>query len=567
LRNPHFFGIIEGFKTKIVKKFSFKKSHLLVTLALMLIVASTMALGWRWYGAVNHGKAASLTNTSVVHDFLLKNVYSDVTFNFTTMTTIPDNGKIKITFPGSFVSAFDNAYIDGCNGIGGSFQSTSVANTFILTRNANGGPSSAGAKSCIFRKVKNPSSAGPTGTYTIQTTDSADSELDVDNAVASNIMGEVGTLPNTTINLESPLTKNKIGNAMLNFTTQYPLSRTAYFVVTFPAEFDMSQVSVSETCTGIDGTVGYSYSGGGVLRIYRNGPEGSISSGPGSKSCTIRNIKNPSTAGTTGTFSVRQFNFNDDLIQQNTSVPGVTIVEPETSTGGTTSGTTGTTGGTSTTGGSSTSGSTSTSGTSTGGTTSGTSTSGNATSGPTTTSGSTSGTTTGGTSTTSSTGSPSTTTGSAPSVQQQVSQQTAKAQDPSTQKVVNVTNNTTIIQQVQETKSPELHNAPSKEPELHGAPPVKKASPASPKVDSKMYNGKSTKELKIIDRDLKSELQELTKQWKLSLSGEEDKDTISQLNADYVFERKRIQLEQKLVKAEVPKAKAREAAAKKKARS
>ena len=38
---------------------------------------------------------------------------------------------------------------------------------------------------------------------------------------------------------------------------------------------------------------------------------------------------------------------------------------------------------------------------------------------------------------------------------------------------------------------------------------------------------------------------------------------IKQFNTDFVFEKKRIQMEQDLVKKELPKAKAREAAAKK----
>lgn len=99
-------------------------------------------------------------------------------------------------------------------------------------------------------------------------------------------------------------------------------------------------------------------------------------------------------------------------------------------------------------------------------------------------------------------------------------------------------------------------------PTVGALPPADPSGMTLPRI--LIYTGKGTKELKVADRDLKNELTQLKKDYKDALLGERDQDVIDEITDAFNTEKKRILAEQNLVKKELPKAKAREAGAKKK---
>jgi len=117
------------------------------------------------------------------------NASGNVTVSFTTSTAIPADGKIVVTFPTSLGGGFTfnnggSTTAGSLSGIDGSLSVSIASNVVTLTR-SGGTSSGTGAKSFVLANVKNPPTAGSTGTYQIKTTDLNNTTLDENTSVTA----------------------------------------------------------------------------------------------------------------------------------------------------------------------------------------------------------------------------------------------------------------------------------------------------------------------------------------------------------------------------------------------
>ena len=138
----------------------------------------------------------TLTSTNVQPESLNNNVVGNVDISFTTVNPIPADGKIVVTLPNTFTissgstTAVVSDNFDGNVSVGISGQ--------IITITRSGGSEIAASTAVTLKlsNIKNPSSAGSTGTYSIKTTDSSSTTIDQDTAVSADTIVQD---PNQTI--------------------------------------------------------------------------------------------------------------------------------------------------------------------------------------------------------------------------------------------------------------------------------------------------------------------------------------------------------------------------------
>src|SRR5581483_955569 len=174
---------------------------------------------------------------------------------------------IKITFPAGYdISGASVAGSAACTNIDGNDSGSISGQVFTITR-SSGTTSAAGAKVCTISGVKNPTVAGSTGTYTIQTSTSCDVARDQNTAVGANTI-TANALTSTSVT-EGSLAAAANTTATANFTTVSSATATDKIKITFPAGYDVSAAS-GGTCTVFDGSFATSVSGQ-VVTITRSG--------------------------------------------------------------------------------------------------------------------------------------------------------------------------------------------------------------------------------------------------------------------------------------------------------
>lgn len=264
-------------------------------------------------GSVNFAQAAALASTNVQPASLVAGATGAVTITFTTTTTIPANGKIKITFPSGFdVSGATGA---ACSTMDGTFGAPGVAAQVVtLTRLNDGSPQTAAVETCTFSGIRNPQVSGSTGVYGIETTDSSDVQLDVDAAVAADTITP-GALTST--NVQPASTKIfTTGTVTISFTMANPLENNGYVKIDFPAAFNVSGAN-SGTCSTMDGGFTTSVALQSVS-IIRNAA--GTSEPAGAQTCTLSGIRNPVTAGSGGTYSIETDNSSNAIHDRDLAV-------------------------------------------------------------------------------------------------------------------------------------------------------------------------------------------------------------------------------------------------------
>jgi len=120
--------------------------------------------------------AAALTSVTVIPWSSDVSVSGKHTIPFITATSIPNNGKIVITYPAGFTVL--GATFDSWSGFDGG-QSINVSGQVItITRDGTGTASAAGAKNIILNNITNQATTGSTYTGTVETRDSSNATLD-----------------------------------------------------------------------------------------------------------------------------------------------------------------------------------------------------------------------------------------------------------------------------------------------------------------------------------------------------------------------------------------------------
>lgn len=268
-------------------------------------------------GSGNFAHAAALTSTNVEPATLVAGATGTATVTFTTATTIPATGKIKITFGSGYnVSGATNG---ACPSMDGTFSTAVAGQVVTLTRTGGTGQTTA-AESCTINAIVNPQVSGTTGTYTIQTTDASDVELDVNAAVAADTI-TVAALSSTNV-APGSTTVGVTNTATVSFTTTNPIPATGKIKVTFGSGFILTSIaSTSATCSTMDGAFDAAVAGQVVTITRSTG----TSEPAGAQTCTITLVRNPVTAGTTGTYTILTTNTSDASIDTDTAVAADTM--------------------------------------------------------------------------------------------------------------------------------------------------------------------------------------------------------------------------------------------------
>lgn len=127
----------------------------------------------------------ALSATNVEPAVLTASTSTTATISFTSATSIPNLGKIAVTFPAGYdVSGANGATASSLSGLNGTWTA-SVAGQVVTLTQTGGSSSAAGAKSLVLSGIITPSSLGATGTYTITTKIAAGNNIETNAAVAS----------------------------------------------------------------------------------------------------------------------------------------------------------------------------------------------------------------------------------------------------------------------------------------------------------------------------------------------------------------------------------------------
>ncbi|TAK05626.1 hypothetical protein EPO33_00560 [Patescibacteria group bacterium] len=284
------------------------------------------------YGTANVNTAitvtpATLTSTNVEPASLVAGRMTTSTITFTQTTSTPANGIIQVTFPSNFILT-SVAVLDGtCTSMDGTFATAVVGQVVSITR-SGGTTEPNGVQTCAIGRVINPGT-GAAGTYAIETQASggATQTIEQDAAVTADTF-TAGSL--TPANVEPvSLTRGVIGTVNVSLTTQSAIPVDGKIVVTFPTGFDVSQAS-GGTCSSMDGSFATAVSGQ-VVTITRSA--GSVQNAA-AESCTIANIKNPTTSGSGGTYQIKTTTTGNATIEENTAVAADTFSAPAGAGGG-----------------------------------------------------------------------------------------------------------------------------------------------------------------------------------------------------------------------------------------
>lgn len=139
-------------------------------------------------GNIHYAHALALTGTNVAPGSPIVGVTNTVTVTFTTLGSIPGDGKVKVTFGAGFVLTSVASTSMACSTLTGGATATTVSSQTVILTRTGGDVEAAGPQTCTIALVRNPVVAGTTGLYTISTTTGVDGPIDTDAAVTADTM-------------------------------------------------------------------------------------------------------------------------------------------------------------------------------------------------------------------------------------------------------------------------------------------------------------------------------------------------------------------------------------------
>jgi len=133
---------------------------------------------------------------------------------------------------------------------------------------------------------------------------------------------------NTVTKISPSLAAGAVGNVGISLTTANPIPADGKIIITFPAGFALSSgATTTATSLTIDGTLTVGINGQ-VVTITRSG---GTATPAGNQRITLSNVKNPTTAGTTGTYSIETQTAASYSIDKIASIPGSLIISASSS--------------------------------------------------------------------------------------------------------------------------------------------------------------------------------------------------------------------------------------------
>jgi len=270
----------------------------------------------------------ALTGTDVEPATFGKGDVGDVTVSFTTVNPVPKDGKIVVVFPSGFAlsSGGTTAVTAGGTYNGTAYTSVGiVGQTLTLTGNSSGtGIAALGSVSITLSKIKNPITAGPTGTYSISTTNNTGTVIDQKTNVASDT---ISGLRSPSVTLSNTIV-NQLTNLRVSFTIAQAIPAEGQILVTVPAQIGIAGVNgqVATSLTGIGGTLTASVLGQ-VITFTRDA--GTQVAADTAISFTVAGGMNGPIAGATGTFTIQTKTSGGIMVlDEDNAVPGVILTQP-----------------------------------------------------------------------------------------------------------------------------------------------------------------------------------------------------------------------------------------------
>jgi len=251
-----------------------------------------------------------------------------LTVGFTNANPIPGNGQIVISLPAGFDLArlASTAALSGMDG-SAVVAANAAARTVTVTR-VGGSTATTGVKSITLTGVTNPGTPGPTGALGIASSTAGGTAIDEGSiASAFTVAPAVEQASLRTAGLAfATLAPSGRGNVVVTIQTVNNLENDTSIAITFPKGFNVSQVGATAAYGGqtpFDGPNFVSASGQ-VVTIARRG---GTTTGPGTKTITLTNVRNPSSAGSTGGFPISVVDPRGGVIESGTAA-GVLIRRP-----------------------------------------------------------------------------------------------------------------------------------------------------------------------------------------------------------------------------------------------
>jgi len=143
---------------------------------------------------------AGLSASTVVPASLVAGETGNVTVSFTTVNTLPSDGKIEVTFPTGFVLSSGTATTASSSTMDGDFA-VGVSSPVVTVTRSGGSAQTAAAETLILTYIKNSTVSGLTGVYAVETQDSYGNTIDKDTAVTASTIVSAAT---TSITLNAP---------------------------------------------------------------------------------------------------------------------------------------------------------------------------------------------------------------------------------------------------------------------------------------------------------------------------------------------------------------------------
>lgn len=129
---------------------------------------------------------------SVQHSTLVAGQTGTATISFSTINSIPNGGKVVVTFPAGFEPSGANALTaTSLSGLNGTWTA-SVSGQVITFTQSSGSTSTAGSKSFTIAGIHNPTSPGSAGTYSISTQTPTGETIDTNASVTANTITAAG---------------------------------------------------------------------------------------------------------------------------------------------------------------------------------------------------------------------------------------------------------------------------------------------------------------------------------------------------------------------------------------
>ena len=194
------------------------------------------SLGWTDATQQQTVNPGALTSTDVEPESLNNNAVGDVDVSFTTVNPLGADGKIVVTFPSSFTISSGGDTAIGGDGLksggatnGGATVSDITGQVVTITRDNDGTAIAASTAVTVeLTNIKNRSTAGSTGTYSIKTTTSGDVTIDEDASVSADTIVQD---PNQTTSATSTATLSD------SFDLGFPRTSTATLSDSFALGF------------------------------------------------------------------------------------------------------------------------------------------------------------------------------------------------------------------------------------------------------------------------------------------------------------------------------------------